>query len=81
MLELRVLLEHVPDDAHRVLDLGTGDGRLLALLQRDRPEIIGVGLDFSEVMLDAARKRFADDERVELVQRANRGRGPIRPSA
>jgi SAM-dependent methyltransferase len=64
----RVLLEHIPEDARRVLDLGTGDGRLLALLKRDRPEIVGVGLDFSEVMLAAARKRFAGDERVELVQ-------------
>jgi tRNA (cmo5U34)-methyltransferase len=63
-----VLLEQVPDDARRVLDLGTGDGRLLALLHRDRPEIVSVGLDFSEVMLSAARERFADDERVELVQ-------------
>jgi SAM-dependent methyltransferase len=63
-----VLLEQIPDDPHRVLDLGTGDGRLLALLKRDRPEIVGVGLDFSEVMLDAARMRFAGDERVELVQ-------------
>jgi tRNA (cmo5U34)-methyltransferase len=63
-----VLLEQFPSDAHRVLDLGTGDGRLLALLQRDRPEIVGVGLDFSEVMLEQARKRFDDDERVELVQ-------------
>ncbi len=63
-----VLLEHVHDDARRVLDIGTGDGRLLALLHRDRPEIVGVGLDFSEVMLSAARERFADDERVELVQ-------------
>jgi tRNA (cmo5U34)-methyltransferase len=63
-----VLLEQVPDDVHRVLDLGTGDGRLLALLKRDRPEIVGVGVDFSEAMLDEARKRFADDERIELVQ-------------
>ena len=63
-----VLLEQVPRDAGRVLDLGTGDGRLLALLKRDRPGIVGVGVDFSEVMLDAARKRFADDEHVELVQ-------------
>jgi SAM-dependent methyltransferase len=63
-----VLLEHIPDDAHRVLDLGTGDGRLLALLGRDRPEIVGVGLDFSEVMLDAARKRFADGEHVKLIK-------------
>ena len=62
-----VLLEHVPRDARRILDLGTGDGRLLALLQVDRPEMLGVGLDFSELMLGAARKRFAGDERIELV--------------
>ena len=63
-----VLLEQVPDAARRVLDLGTGDGRLLALLGYGRPEIVGVGLDFSEVMLEVARKRFVDDQRVELVQ-------------
>jgi SAM-dependent methyltransferase len=63
-----VLFEHVPKDARRVLDIGTGDGRLLALLGSSRPEIAGVGIDFSEVMLDAARKRFADDDRFELVQ-------------
>ena len=63
-----VLLEQVPRDAGRVLDLGTGDGRLLALLKRDRSGIVGVGVDFSEVMLDAARKRFADEEHVDLVE-------------
>jgi SAM-dependent methyltransferase len=63
-----VLLEHVPEDARRVLDLGTGDGRLLALLQVDRPEMLGLGLDLSEVMLDAAHKRFTDDQPIELVR-------------
>jgi SAM-dependent methyltransferase len=63
-----VLLEHVPRDARRILDLGTGDGRLLALLQIDHPEMLGVGLDFSELMLEAARERFADDERIRLVE-------------
>ncbi|MDQ2761705.1 MAG: class I SAM-dependent methyltransferase [Actinomycetota bacterium] len=63
-----VLLEHVPSDARRILDLGTGDGRLLALLRVDRDEMLGVGLDFSELMLEAARERFADDERIELVK-------------
>jgi SAM-dependent methyltransferase len=62
-----VLSEQVPRDARRVLDLGTGDGRLLAMLQADRPDVLGVGLDFSELMLEAARRRFAGDERVELV--------------
>jgi tRNA (cmo5U34)-methyltransferase len=63
-----VLLEHVPRDARRILDLGTGDGRLLALLRIDRPELHGVGLDLSELMLEAARERFGDDERIELVE-------------
>jgi len=63
-----VLLEHIPREARRVLDLGTGDGRLLALLQADRPGMSGVGLDFSELMLAGARERFAGDERVELVE-------------
>jgi len=63
-----VLLAEVPRGARRVLDLGTGDGRLLALLQADRPQMLGVGLDFSDLMLEAAGRRFAGDERVELVE-------------
>jgi tRNA (cmo5U34)-methyltransferase len=63
-----VLLAHVPRDVRRILDLGTGDGRLIALLQADRPEMLSVGFDFSELMLEAARERFADDERIELVE-------------
>jgi SAM-dependent methyltransferase len=63
-----VLLDHVPRHVGRVLDLGTGDGRLLALLQRDRDHLLGIGLDGSEVMLKAARERFAGQERIELVE-------------
>lgn len=63
-----VLLEQVPVGVARVLDLGTGDGRLLALLRDERPAMSGVGVDFSEVMLAAARKRFDGDERIELVE-------------
>jgi tRNA (cmo5U34)-methyltransferase len=62
-----VLLEQVPRDARRILDLGTGDGRLLALLQADRPEMLALGLDFSELMLEEARRRFASEDRIELV--------------
>jgi tRNA (cmo5U34)-methyltransferase len=61
------LLEQVPGDARRVLDLGTGGGRLLGLLSRHRPGIRGVGLDFSEPMLRAARERFAGDPCITLV--------------
>ncbi len=63
-----VLLEHVPREARRILDLGTGDGRLLALLHDDHPDALGVGVDVSEPMLGAARRRFAGDRRVELIE-------------
>jgi SAM-dependent methyltransferase len=62
-----VLIEQVPAEARRVLDLGTGDGRLLAMLGADRPRMQGVGLDFSEPMLAAARRRFGEGT-VELVE-------------
>jgi tRNA (cmo5U34)-methyltransferase len=64
----RVLFEHIPRDVRRILDLGTGDGRLLAYLRVDRPKMHCVGLDFSEVMLEKARKRFAEDNHIELVK-------------
>ncbi|HEX4670544.1 MAG TPA: class I SAM-dependent methyltransferase [Solirubrobacterales bacterium] len=63
-----VLLGLVPRDALRVLDLGTGDGRLLALLQAERPHMYGVGLDFSELMLAVARERFVADGRIEVTK-------------
>jgi SAM-dependent methyltransferase len=63
-----VLLDHLPGDVRRILDLGTGDGRLLAMLLAERPEATGVGVDFSDLMLSAARERFAGEERVELVE-------------
>ena len=62
-----VLLDLVPTDARRVLDLGTGDGRLMALLRIDRPALEGVALDFSPAMLEAARARFAGDAGVAVV--------------
>jgi tRNA (cmo5U34)-methyltransferase len=37
-----VLLDFIPKAAMRILDLGTGDGRLLALVRLDRPGAQGV---------------------------------------
>jgi len=62
-----VLLDLLPRDVRRVLDLGTGDGRLLALVKLARPGARAVALDFSPAMLDAARARFAGDASVEIV--------------
>ena len=57
------LLELLPDKPRRVLDLGTGDGRLLAMTGA-----AGVALDFSPTMLAEAAKRFAGRDDVELVE-------------
>jgi SAM-dependent methyltransferase len=64
----RVLLNQIPADAKRILDLGTGDGRTLALTLLNKPDVEGVGLDFSEPMLLQAQKRFANDKRIALVR-------------
>jgi SAM-dependent methyltransferase len=63
-----VLLDHVPPAAARILDLGAGDGRLLARLLADRPRARGTALDFSAAMLAAARRRFEGEGRVEIVE-------------
>ena len=63
-----VLLSMVPKTACRILDLGTGDGRLLSLLLIDRPHAEGVAVDFSPTMLEAARRRFADAADVQVVE-------------
>lgn len=62
-----VLLELVPKDAKRILDLGTGDGRLLSLLKIDRPSVTSIAVDFSETMLEAANKRFANDGKTQVI--------------
>ncbi len=64
----RVLLDQIPTDAKRILDLGTGNGRTLALVKLHRPNAEGVALDFSEPMLEQARKRFAKNPRVTIVK-------------
>lgn len=67
-----VLLEFIPAHARRILDLGTGDGRLLALVwnhaRPNRPDLQAVALDFSPAMLEAARRRFASESRVQVIE-------------
>jgi tRNA (cmo5U34)-methyltransferase len=64
------LLEFIPKHAHRILDLGTGDGRLLALVRgevaRANSAIQAVAVDFSPAMLTAARERFANDASITV---------------
>jgi tRNA (cmo5U34)-methyltransferase len=62
-----VLLDFVPKSARRILDLGTGDGRLMALVRLDRPGATGIAVDFSPTMLQAARERFQGDKNVQVI--------------
>jgi SAM-dependent methyltransferase len=61
-----MLLAALPARVERVLDLGTGDGRLLALVRSHHPEAAAIGLDSSEPMLARAAERFGEDPLVEF---------------
>lgn len=62
------LIEQLSADTSHVLDLGTGDGRLLGLVKLAYPGVAGVALDFSPAMLEKARMRFAGDGAVRVVE-------------
>ena len=61
------LLEFLPPHPKRVLDLGSGGGRLLGLVKAARPDAEFVALDFSETMLETLRSQFASDPKVDVV--------------
>jgi tRNA (cmo5U34)-methyltransferase len=61
------LLDCLPGRLERVLDVGSGDGRLLALVKLTRPQVRAVAVDFSDAMLERLRARFADDPTVDVV--------------
>jgi tRNA (cmo5U34)-methyltransferase len=60
------LLRCLPRSIRRVLDLGSGNGRLLALVKLDRPHLDGVAVDFSPTMLEELRRRFEHDRSVDV---------------
>jgi tRNA (cmo5U34)-methyltransferase len=62
----QMLLEALPPRVERFLDLGTGDGRLLAAVRGRHPDAVAVGVDTSEPMLARAAERFEGEAGVEL---------------
>lgn len=62
------LLEEIPTQVRTVLDLGSGDGRLLALVLTKAPSATGVAMDFSVAMLERCRERFRSEVRVSVVE-------------
>jgi tRNA (cmo5U34)-methyltransferase len=61
------LLELLPAEAERILDLGSGAGRLLALAKAARPGAEFVALDFSPAMLEELHRLFDGDRSVTIV--------------
>ena len=62
------LLEFVPLKVNRVLDIGSGSGRLIDLLSIDRPGAEYVALDFSSTMLDRLGEKYGAAPNVTIVR-------------
>jgi tRNA (cmo5U34)-methyltransferase len=61
-----MLVEALPPRVEWFVDLGTGDGRLLALVLESHPHARALGIDSSAPMLARAGERFAGNANVEL---------------
>ena len=72
----RALLEWLPARVDRFLDLGSGDGRLAALVKTVHPAAQLVAVDFSELMLGRLRERFANDTSATILEHSLDNRLP-----
>jgi tRNA (cmo5U34)-methyltransferase len=70
------LLECLPERMNRVLDLGSGDGRLLGLVLLARPNVSAIALDFSTAMLVRLRGRFSSARNVQVIDHDLQNRLP-----
>ncbi len=61
------LLEFMPAAPGRILDIGSGGGRLLSLVKAARPGASYVALDFSPTMLATLRTLFSAETSVTVV--------------
>ena len=62
------LLEFLPERIGRFLDLGSGGGRLLALVKEARPNAEAVAVDFSAAMLEVLRNAYRGDAQTSIVE-------------
>jgi len=63
-----LLCEFIPKKTNRILDLGTGNGRLIKLLKEKIPEVESVAIDFSPPMIKEFLKEFSNNKKVEIVE-------------
>jgi tRNA (cmo5U34)-methyltransferase len=78
----QVLIEYIPTDAKRILDLGTGDGRLIKLIrskqqQYERQQQLSMSslssskcivVDVSPTMLEKATNYFKNDNNIRVIE-------------
>jgi tRNA (cmo5U34)-methyltransferase len=63
----RMLVEHlIHGEVSQVLDLGSGDGHMIAVLREHWPDAAATGLDLSPALVDAAQQRFGSTEEVHI---------------
>lgn len=62
------LIEFVPDNAKTVLDLGTGNGRLIKLIKHKIPNSRFVALDFSPYMINNLKSELNQDSSILIFQ-------------
>ena len=63
-----LLCEFIPKKTKRILDLGTGNGRLIKLLKEKIPTVKSVAIDFSPPMLKEFRREFVDDDTIKIIE-------------
>ena len=65
-----VLLQHIPENAVRILDIGAGDGQLIRKIKESshRSDVEFVALDISPVMLESLKDNFVNDTRVKVIE-------------
>jgi tRNA (cmo5U34)-methyltransferase len=64
-----VLIDCITENTKRILDLGTGDGRLIKLIKHNLPNIDEVvALDVSPLMIKAAKENFSNDSAVKVIE-------------
>src|SRR5690606_17087696 len=68
----KVLLECIPETTKRILDLGSGDGRIIKLMKEHfegrSEQIEFTALDVSPPMLDALQNNFKNESSVKIVK-------------
>lgn len=62
------LFERFPPRPRRIVDLGSGAGRLLELARARFPAAEYLALDFSPTMLAELRGRYAGDPRIRVIE-------------